>query len=160
LGSYLIRQIEPNDSPWVSEVLRGHWGSTDIFSRGRHHHADQLPGFIATGSAGNVGVVTYFVDGSECEIVTLNSTAEGRGVGSALLKAVESVARQSACTRLRVVTTNDNLKALRFYQKRGFVLVALHRNAVERTRKLKPEIPATGSDGIPIRDELELEFVL
>jgi ribosomal protein S18 acetylase RimI-like enzyme len=145
---------------WVSNVLRDHWGSGHVVSKGRLHHADQLPGFIATDSAGNVGVVTYFIDGSECEIVTLNSIAEGRGVGSALLKAVESVARQSACTRLRVVTTNDNLKALRFYQKRGFVLVALHRNSVEKSRKFKPEIPATGSDGIPIQDELELKLVL
>jgi ribosomal protein S18 acetylase RimI-like enzyme len=160
MGSYVIRQIEPDDSLWVKEVLRCHWGSADIFSRGRCHHADQLPGFIATGSAGNVGVVTYFIDGSECEIVTLNSMAAGRGVGSALVKAVEAVARQSACTCLRAVTTNDNLKALRFYQKRGFVLVALHRNAVERSRQFKAEIPATGRDGIPIRDELELELVL
>jgi len=58
------------------------------------------------------------------------------------------------------MTTNDNTAALRFYQKWGFLLVAVHRNAVEQARKLKPEIPLTGIDGIPLRDEIELEVLL
>jgi hypothetical protein len=62
------------------------------------------------------------------------------------------------CTRF--ATTNDNLNALRFYQKRGFVLVSVHRNAVIKSRQLKPEIPLTGNDGIPLRDEIELEMLL
>jgi len=160
LAPYVIRQIGPNDRTWVNSVLRDHWGSTDVVSRGRLHHADQLAGFVATDTSSNLGMVTYTIVGTECEIVTLNSLSEGRGVGSALLKAVKSIARESTCTHLRLVTTNDNLKALRFYQMQGFVLVALHRNALDESRKLKPGIPATGSDGIPIRDELELELVL
>jgi hypothetical protein len=59
-----------------------------------------------------------------------------------------------------LVTTNDNLNALRFYQKRGFVLVAVHRNALEVSRKLKPEIPLVGMDSIPLRDEIELEMMV
>jgi hypothetical protein len=55
------------------------------------------------------------------------------------------------------VTTNDNAPAIRFYQRRGWDLVALHRDAVNESRRLKPEIPATGVDGIPIRHELEFE---
>ncbi|HEX7715028.1 MAG TPA: GNAT family N-acetyltransferase, partial [Bacillota bacterium] len=64
------------------------------------------------------------------------------------------------CQRLWLITTNDNLAAIRFYQLRGFVLVALHRDAIAQSRKLKPEIPLRGIDGIPIRDEIELEVVL
>jgi hypothetical protein len=52
------------------------------------------------------------------------------------------------------------MNALRFYQKRGFVLVAVHRNALEQSRKLKPEIPLIGDDEIPLRDEIELEMML
>lgn len=31
---------------------------------------------------------------------------------------------------------------------------------LEEYRKIKPEIPLTGEDGIPIRDEIELEMKL
>jgi acetolactate synthase regulatory subunit len=51
--------------------------------------------------------------------------------------------------------------ALRFYQRRGFRLAALHAGAVDDSRaRLKPEIPVTGDHGIALRDELELEVEL
>lgn len=160
MGSFNIREISSRDRRWIEGLLEDRWGSCVIVSRGRIHHADGLSGFVAVEEGENLGLVTYALSGTECEVVTLDSVREGRGVASALLRAVESAARQAGCSRLWLVTTNDNLKALRFYQKRGFVLVALHRNAVEMSRRQKPEIPRTGSDGIPIRDELELEMTL
>jgi ribosomal protein S18 acetylase RimI-like enzyme len=72
---------------------------------------------------------------------------------------VKTFAKRSGCRRLRLTTTNDNLNALRFYQKVGFILAALRPNAIEKTRKLKP-IPMLGENGIPIRDEIELELML
>jgi Acetyltransferase (GNAT) family. len=90
-------------------------------------------------------------------VVSLDSLAEGRGIGSALLKSVEEVAREKKSNRIWLITTNDNLHALRFYQRRGYVLVAVHRNAIERSRQFKPQIPIIGKDGIPLRDEIELE---
>jgi ribosomal protein S18 acetylase RimI-like enzyme len=90
----------------------------------------------------------------------MKSLAEGIGVGSALVNAVKTIAASAKCRRLWLVTTNDNTYALRFYQKRGFQIVAAHRNALERSRKLKPEIPLEGVDGIPIRDEIELEIAV
>jgi hypothetical protein len=63
--------------------------------------------------------------------------------------------------RAWLVTTNDNMRALRFYQRLGWELVAVHRGAVDRAREtLKPEIPRVGNDGIPLRDEIELEYRL
>jgi RimJ/RimL family protein N-acetyltransferase len=85
---------------------------------------------------------------------------EGIGVGTALIAAVRTIAVRSKCRRVWVITTNDNLQALRFYQRKGFSLVALHRKALDQSRKLKPEIPLIGLDGIPLRDELELEMLL
>jgi ribosomal protein S18 acetylase RimI-like enzyme len=82
------------------------------------------------------------------------------GIGTALIDAVRDVAERAGCTRLWLVTTNDNLDALRFYQRRGFVLAALHRDAIEAARTLKPGIPAVGEYGIPIRDEIEMEMAL
>ena len=124
------------------------------------YHPQDLPGFVAIQEGEKVGLVTYNIEGESCEVVTINSTRPSSGVGTALIEAVRDIAIKSRCKRLWLITTNDNLNALRFYQKRGFVLVAVHRNALDASRKLKPEIPLIGDDGIPLRDEIELEMVL
>jgi RimJ/RimL family protein N-acetyltransferase len=105
-------------------------------------------------------VLTYHIDGDACEIVTIDSLVPNAGIGTALIEAVRRAAQRAGCRRLWLITTNDNTVALRFYQKRGFVLAALYPNAVARSRQVKPEIPLTGNDGIPIRDEIELEMTL
>jgi hypothetical protein len=58
---------------------------------------------------------------------------------------------------LRVTTTNDNLNALRFYQRRGFRMTEVRPGAVDRARSQKPSIPLVGEFGIPIHDEIDLE---
>ena len=85
---------------------------------------------------------------------------EKAGIGTALIDAVKDVATMARCKRLWLITTNDNMAALHFFQKRGFMLVAVYPNALEQSRKLKPEIPLIGIDGIPLRDEIELEMPL
>jgi len=107
-----------------------------------------------------VGLVTYRVEGNECEITTMNSLIERKGIGTALVDAVKSVAVKAGCKRIWLVTTNDNTEALRFWQKRGFNFKAVYPNAVEDSRKLKPEIPKIGDHGIPIKDEIEMEMIL
>jgi len=105
-------------------------------------------------------MLTYVAarDWRQCEILTLHAGEQWRGAGTALLEAVGQLARGQGCTRLWVITTNDNVDALRFYQRRGFCLVTVHRGAVDRSRAtLKPEITAAGAYGIPLRDEIELE---
>ena len=156
---FQIRPLQTDDQGWITYLLT-EWFSTKIVTRGRIHYADQLPGFIAVHENNRVGLVTYQIEGDECEIITLNSLIEAMGIGSALIEAVKGVAISSGCKRLWLITTNDNLSALGFYQKKGFVLVAVYRNALETSRRLKPEIPLVGTDGIPLRDELELELLL
>ncbi len=106
------------------------------------------------------GLVTYRLEAVECEIVTIDSLIEGIGIGTALIDTVKAAAVAAKCERLWLITTNDNVKALRFYQRRGFALVAVYRNALEESRRLKPEIPLVGMHGIPLRDEIELELRL
>ena len=159
-SSMQLRPLADDDRAWVREFLQSRWGSTLMVSRGRRHEVDALPGFALFRSGEPAGLVTYRTADGECEIVTLDSLDEGRGVGSALVDAVREQARAAGCSRLWLVTTNDNTAALRFYQQRGFVLTALHREAIAASRELKPEIPAEGTEGIPIRDELELELRL
>ncbi len=155
-----IREITDQDRVWLADVLRERWGAPIMIVHGVTYDVSSLPGFIAEEQDEWVGVVTYHQEEQACEIASLDSLRPGQGIGTLLLDAVKQTARCSGCTRLWLITTNDNLNALRFYQKRGFVLVAVHRNAVQRARALKPQIPLIGEHGIPLRDEIELEMLL
>jgi N-acetylglutamate synthase-like GNAT family acetyltransferase len=155
-----VRPISEQDRVWIEALLREHWGSTIQVTRGRLHDASRLPGYVAVYAQERAGLITYRVEGNACEIITLNSLVEGQGIGIALVQAVCEPALEAGCKRLWLITTNDNLTALRFWQKRGFSLVQVYRNAMADSRRLKPEIPLTGEHGIPIRDEIELEMFL
>jgi GNAT superfamily N-acetyltransferase len=155
-----IRPLSADDRTWVEGFIQNRWGAPTVVGHGTVYTPAELPGFVALEGGEPVGLLTYAAESDAWEIVTIDSLVEGRGVGSALLDAVADSARAAGCRRLWLITTNDNLPALRFYQKRGFILVRMHRGAVAASRRLKPEIPLTGSEGIPIRDELELEMEL
>ena len=160
MQEFVVRPLNADDRDWVLRFIVEHWGADKVVGHGVVYYPHDLPGFVAVRGSERLGLVTYHIEGDSCEIVTLNSVQESVGVGTALIKMVRYVARYFGCRRLWLVTTNDNLNALRFYQKRGFVLVAVHRNALQVSRKLKPEIPLVGMDGIPLRDEIELEMVV
>lgn len=155
-----IRPLRPQDRGKVADLIAARWGSPAVAVHGTLYRPAELPGFVALLAGAWVGLVTYRIADAGCEIVTLDSMRPGIGVGTALIDAVEQAARRAGCSRVWLMTTNDNLIALGFYQRRGFSLVAVHRGAVERARRLKPEIPAIGQGGIPIRDEIELELSL
>ena len=152
----VIRALEASDHPWLAEVA-GPVGGSSIVSRGTMHQLPELPGFVATRAGTPCGFASDRIDGPEAELVAIEALEPRRGVGSALLSSVERAAREAGSKRLWLVTTNDNLDALRFYQRRGFRLAALHREALAATRRLKPSLPEVGEYGIPLRDELELE---
>jgi len=90
----------------------------------------------------------------------MNAIIQGRGIGTALLKAVERVAHKLRCKKIWLITTNDNIDAIRFYQQKRFRIVTIHQNAIEVSRRLKPEIPFIGNYGIPIKDEVVLEKII
>jgi GNAT superfamily N-acetyltransferase len=160
LNTLQIRPINEDDRSWLTPWLKTHAGDTVIVSPGGVHQADERPGFVVMQDDQPIGLATYLVDNDQCELVTLHSLAEGIGVGSALISAVKEVAASFGCWRLWLVTTNDNLNALRFYQKRGFVLVGVHRNGMDEVRRIKPDVPLIGMEGIPLRDMIELEMPL
>ena len=125
------------------------------------HEPLGYPMLVAAGSDGHIaGALTYDVRDGEMEAVTIDAFIEGAGAGRALIEAAAAEARRLGCRRLWLITTNDNTPALRFYQRCGMTLAALRRDAVGESRRLKPEIPETGLDDIPIRDELEFELQL
>jgi ribosomal protein S18 acetylase RimI-like enzyme len=155
-----VRSLRDDERPWLEQQLIRLWGTSQVVSRGRVQDAARLPAVVCEAAGERLGLATYHIRDHECELVTLDSFAEGHGIGSALLSAVAREASREQCRRLWLVTTNDNLRALRFYQRRGLRLAALHAGAVEESRRIKPTIPLVGENGIPIRDELELELVL
>ena len=105
-------------------------------------------------------VVGSYIIEKDCEITVLESVYEGRGIGGALINEVIRVAREASCHRVWLVTTNDNTHAIRFYQRFGFALREVLINAMDEARNLKPQIPATGNDDIPIAHEFEFEYLL
>jgi len=155
-----IHLLTPADRDWVRRKIIETWGAETVVVHQTVYRPAELPGFIAEAEGEIAGLLTYHVKDEACEIVTLDAWRAGLGVGTALIGAVKQAAGRERCRRLFVITTNDNTPALRFYQKRGFVIAAVHVNAIEKDRRLKPEIPLIGMDGIPIRDEIELEMHL
>jgi len=160
LLDFSIRPLKRAERSWVDQAIRTEWGAPTIAVHQMLYLPSELPGFVAEQGGQKAGLATYHIDGRSCEIVSLNSWREGQGIGTALIEAVKRICRQKNCRRLWLVTTNDNTPALLFYQRRGFTIAAIYIGAVEADRRLKPEIPLTGIDGIPIRDEIELEIHL
>jgi len=155
--SFTVRSLTDDDRPWLTGFMTERWGVPLAAGGGRLHRLDDLPGFAAVSADGAVaGVVTYLIEADTCEVVSIDSVVQGEGIGTALLEAACQAAAAAGCRRVRLITTNDNVDALRFYQRRGFALTELRRGAVEESRRMKPQIPEVGAYGIPIRDELVL----
>jgi GNAT superfamily N-acetyltransferase len=158
--SLKVRPVVPEDRRWVCRAVSEVFVSPRIVSRGVVHHAEDLPGFLGEDGGEPVGLLLYHMGAGECEVVVLLSLRERQGVATMLLAEVEQAARAAGCDRLWLVTTNDNQHAVAFYSKRGWCQIAVHRGAVTEARRLKPEIPELGTDGVPMRDEIEFELIL
>ncbi|HET7656924.1 MAG TPA: GNAT family N-acetyltransferase [Bacillales bacterium] len=155
-----ITEINDSIRPNIRDFFTTNWGSAIMVSRGKSHRIDELPGFVAMEANHLLGLITYNIEDEECEIVSLDSLVKNQGVGSRLLECVVKMAEEKRSRRVWLITSNDNLHAMRFYQKRGFNMVALYVNAINAARKIKPEIPKFGNDGIPLRHEIEFELNL
>lgn len=157
-----LRRLTQEDLPRLRQFWIEHWGGENMITRGNVYRPEQLEGFIVEDRDRGawIGLLTFFIKAGECEVTSLDSLRVGQGIGSRLIDEAVKEARARKCKRLFLITTNDNLNALGFYQKRGFELVAVYRGAVNESRKIKPGIPLVGMDGIPLRDEIELEINL
>lgn len=156
------RPLVAADQPWARRYWLERWGGTTVALRGASYDVSRLDGFVAERGGEPAGIVAYFVTGDGCEIITIDAVERFQGVGTALVERVEAEATRLGCRHLSVTMTNDNLSALRFYQRRGFRLEAVDPGAVDRTRglTLTPGIPPVGEHGIPIRDEVRLGMAL
>ncbi|QSZ26395.1 GNAT family N-acetyltransferase [Aceticella autotrophica] len=151
-----IREILDYDKFKV--FLKPNWSSEIIVVHRTVYKPEDLKGFFAYDEDRNIiGMIGYIIKNNGCEIVILESFKQNTGIGTVLINKIEDIVKKEACSRISLITTNDNLNALGFYQKRGFRIKAVYPGAVNETRIIKPEIPLAASNGIPIRDEIELE---
>jgi len=151
-----IRPVTEGDRPVLAWLVAELWGSELVAVHGASLRPAELPGFIAERPCQIVGLLTYQLLGDTLEIVTLNALEPRAGIGTLLIEAAVGQARHLGCREIRLTTTNDNVDALRFYQRRGFCLAELRPGAVDKSRQEKPEIPRVGDYGIPLRDEIDL----
>jgi N-acetylglutamate synthase-like GNAT family acetyltransferase len=118
-----IRKIEKPDQKWIEKFFTENWGSDFIVSRGKIHRPENLDGFICEEAGEIAGLVTVSIEDNGLEIISLNSLKSGKGIGSKLIEEVVKMAREKSLARVWLITTNDNLDALKFYQKKIFHLV-------------------------------------
>ena len=155
-----VRPMQDDDRPWVIRRLENAFGDATVARKGASIDASVLPGFVATEGGRPVGFLTYEAAHGECEVVAIISVEEGRGIGRALMDTARDHAVTAGYRRLWLVTTNDNTRALRFYQQWGMNLCAFYRHGARRSRRVKPSLPERGADGIPLEHELEFELLL
>ena len=156
----VLRRKNTQDEEWVNKLLIEYWSDTVVVTRGKKHDASELPSIIAEIDNKRVGVLTYRMDQDECEIISLISIITGTGIGTKLLHFIETMAREMNCNRIWLITTNDNENAVQFYLNNGYRIKAIHKDTIEKSRILKPSIPLFNQDGIPIKDEIEIEKII
>lgn len=153
-------EVQNGDRGEVGEFIERHWGSRIVMSRGRAFHPEREGGFLERRDGKIAGLLTYHIDDEGMEILTLNSTLEGEGIGSSLMLNAIERARQKACHRIWLTTTNDRLRVIGFYQRLGFRMTAINLGVVDEARKIKPQIPLIGERGVPIHDEIFMELTI
>ncbi len=152
------RRIEDSDREQIAQFIEQHWHSRLVMSHGKRYYPHEQEGFIEWRDGKIVGLLTMAYEDDALQLLTLNSTLEGERIGSSLMLMAIDDARLRGIERIWLTTTNDNTRAFWFYQRLGFRLVQVNVGAVDEARKVKPQIPEIGNDGIPIRDELVFEL--
>ena len=162
---YIVKTEKENEA--LSEIIKG-WGYDFFVSRGKVHKALDLDGILAYDNKKIIGLGLYYIKNNECEIVLMETFDQNKGIGTKIINKIINIAKQNKCNRIWLITTNDNINAIKFYQKRGFCIVNIHINAIVESRKIinaivesrkiTPNIPLIGDFGIPVRDEIEFEI--
>lgn len=155
---YNIKPLAETHRTFVDEQILKSWAGPFVVTNGILHDTRTHRGFVACDETEKIlGYILFYIESECCEITVLESLCEKRGIGGALINAVVQVAKNEKCTRVWLVTTNDNTHAIRFYQRAGFSLCAVRIGAMKKARELKPQIPPAGFDEIPIEHEFEFE---
>lgn len=155
-----IRKIDASDMEWIKELFIAEWGGDFVIGKDKTYRPEDLEGIMAEEDGEKVGLATFSIENNKMELVTINSLKQGKGIGTMLINEIIIIAKERKNEKIFFITTNDNLSAIKFYQKNNFRLVNIYPDAIAEARKIKPQIPEIGQDGIPMRDAIELEMKL
>ncbi len=154
-------RLEPATPDYIRERVGATWAFPIISTTATYAGTDGLEGLAWRYESGEIGgLVTWFIEGDWAEIVTLDAYEQGRHIGGRLLDGAEAELRSRGARRVSITTTNDNVRAIAFYLRRGYRIVRVEVDGMERVRALKPDVPLEGSEGLPLRDMLEFEKFL
>jgi len=153
----MFKEKTAKDNPAILEIVP-HCGSVVMVTRGKIHKVEDLDGILVYKDEKIIGLGLYRIE-NDCEIVLLETFMQNQGIGTQIIEKIKEKAIAQKCERIWLITTNENINALRFYQKRGFYFSNLYKNAIEESRRIIPEIPKM-EDGIEIRDEIEFEMLI
>jgi GNAT superfamily N-acetyltransferase len=149
------------DRPAVQAFIEEHWRAPHLCIKGRLYRPHEYEGFVVRDEGAITALITYVHDSDDVLILTQNSRARGAGIGTSQVLKVIGVARERKAKRIWLTTTNANLEALGFYQRMGFRIAGVHRDGIDEARRTqKHEIPEFAPNGLPLRDEIEMELVL
>jgi ribosomal protein S18 acetylase RimI-like enzyme len=158
------------DKKAVRAINEFYWDSTEQDIFGRTYDVFECENYLAVpkpeeadaddpechGIAGNVALKVE--DEGFLHIVVFHvwPAWHGRGVGRALLVKSITEARLRGLDSIKLGTTNDNLPALYFYQRAGFVIEEVVVGEVEHEHGFEMH----GFAGIPVRDEIRMRLDL
>lgn len=153
-----IRPAVVADRLRIAELIEVFLGRVEMACFSRRYRVDTLPAYVACDADEIVGIASYAWEEDVVNLVTLKVAPrwQGRGVAHWLIAMLIDIVRTEGARRLIVATTNDNLPALAFYQRLGFVITSLVvGGALERCGEV-----GLGFASIPVRDEIQMELHL
>ena len=156
--TYEIHTVDEVIRAKIQPILDKTWGAPYLAINGKLWDSHTMPGYAAVCGDDVLGYLLYEFHDGVCEIMVLESVAQGIGIATALIEQVKKITKANGFNRVIVQTSNDNTHAFRFYQRRGFTIREIRLGAMNNARKLKPSIPFIGENGIPLRDEIEFEI--
>ena len=157
VGATEIRELAPNEQSQAVALLDAELGGRLQARLDEVHDVLSMPAIGAAAHERLVGIACSRWSGIGSSSPRWPSLVlTGWAVSAASWSKPCRAGIAQGASELWLVTTNDNLDALRLYQRHGFHLDRVHPGAVDRARRQKPSIPALGEFGIPLRDELVL----
>lgn len=154
----ILRKVEKKDESLIIKLMDEHWGGEPLVVNCKKYYPSMMHGILAFDGQDCQGLLTYNKTDQVYEIIVLHALYQFRGIGTLLLNKFIKLVKSEGGNKIVVMTTNDNIDALRFYQRRGFTLSALRLNVLSQARKIKATIPEVGDYGILLKDEILLEL--
>jgi GNAT superfamily N-acetyltransferase len=113
-----------NPTQWSERFDVSNWGLI-----GAHSDGARVGGTVVAFNTAGINMLEGRKDLAVLWDIRVCPEARGRGVGSALFRAVEVWAAARGCSQLKIETQNINVPACRFYARQGCVLGAINRFA-------------------------------